>query len=226
MTIKDNLNQIKTYKTDIKNAIINKGISMTGVPLSGYASKITAISGDYIDVRNKLGDYYYSTTKTIPECTFVGCYNLKSISFPNCTTIGSSAFESCYNLSKGGLSFVSLPKCKNVHRYAFDYCRSIYYADLPVCTYIGSYAFRLADKMSYVNIPKCNDIRNFAFIDCKACKTISLSQVTSVTKLNNSNAFYNCKSLTSIYVPQSLVTSFKSATNWTYFSSKIVPWVN
>ena len=134
MTIKDNLNQIKTYKTDIKNAIINKGISMTGVPLSGYASKITAISCDYIDVRNKLGDYYYSTRTSIPEYTFVGCYNLKSISLPNCTTIGSSAFTDCYNLSKGGLSFVSLPKCKSVYLEAFYFCRSIYYADLPVCT--------------------------------------------------------------------------------------------
>ena len=226
MTIKDNLNQIKTYKTDIKNAIINKGISMTGVPLSGYASKITEISGDYIDVRNKLGDYYYSTRTSIPAYTFVGCYNLKSISLPNCTTIGSSAFESCYNLSKGGLSFVSLPKCKSLYMYAFGYCSSIYYADLPVCTHIGSYAFTRVVKMSYVNIPKCNEIRNYAFMNCSAFKTISLSQVTSVTKLNSSNAFYNCTALTSIYVPMSLVDAFKSATNWTYFSSKIVPWVN
>lgn len=226
MTIRDNLNQIKTYKTDIKNAIINKGISMTGVPLSGYASKITEISGDYIDVRNKLGDYYYSTTTSIPTYTFVGCYNLKSISFPNCTTVGSSAFAYCYNLSKGGLSFVSLPKCKSVYVYAFDFCRSIYYADLPVCTYIGSYAFKQADKMSYVNIPKCNVIGSYAFSNCSVLKTISLSQVTSVTTLNNSNAFSSCKSLTSIYVPMSLVDVFKGATNWTYFSSKIVPWVN
>ena len=226
MTIKDNLNQINTYKTDIKNAIINKGISMTGVPLSGYASKITEISGDYIDVRNKLGDYYYSTITSIPAYTFVGCYNLKSISLPNCITIGSSAFTDCYNLSKGGLSFVSLPKCKSVYFEAFYYCRSIYYADLPVCTHIGSYAFTQADKMSYVNIPQCNRIRSYVFQNCTKLKTISLSQVTSVTKLDNSNAFYNCKSLTSIYVPMSLVDAFKSATNWTYFSSKIVPWVN
>ena len=226
MTIKDNLNQINTYKTDIKNAIINKGISMTGVPLSGYASKITEISGDYIDVRNKLGDNYYSTITSIPAYTFVGSYNLQSISLPNCTTIGSSASTDCYNLSKGGLSFVSLPKCKSVYFEAFYYCRSIYYADLPVCTHIGSYAFTQADKMSYVNIPQCTLIRSYVFQNCKKLKTISLSQVTSVTKLDNSNAFYNCKSLTSIYVPMSLVDAFKSATKWTYFSSKIVPWVN
>ena len=41
----DNLNTIESIKTDIKAAIENKGVDMTGVSFPGYASKIGEISG-------------------------------------------------------------------------------------------------------------------------------------------------------------------------------------
>ena len=41
----DNLNIIESVKTDIKAAIENKGVDMTGVSFPGYASKIGEISG-------------------------------------------------------------------------------------------------------------------------------------------------------------------------------------
>ena len=41
----DNLNTIESVKTDIKSAIENKGVDMTGVSFPGYASKIGEISG-------------------------------------------------------------------------------------------------------------------------------------------------------------------------------------
>ena len=40
----DNLNTIESIKTDIKAAIENKGVDMTGVSFPGYASKIGEIS--------------------------------------------------------------------------------------------------------------------------------------------------------------------------------------
>ena len=40
----DNLNTIESIKTDIKQAIENKGVDMTGVSFPGYASKIGEIS--------------------------------------------------------------------------------------------------------------------------------------------------------------------------------------
>ena len=39
MAVIDNLNIIKSCKEDIKQAIINKGVDMTGVSLEGYATK-------------------------------------------------------------------------------------------------------------------------------------------------------------------------------------------
>ena len=54
---------------------------------------------------------------------------------------------------------------------------------------------------------------------------------SSVCQLLNSSAFYSTPiggysaeagTYGSIYVPSSLVASYKAATNWTYFSSRIV----
>lgn len=45
MSVADNLNQIKACKESIRQAIIDKGVDMTGVPFTGYAEKIGEISG-------------------------------------------------------------------------------------------------------------------------------------------------------------------------------------
>ena len=49
MTLIDNLNEINVCKENIKNALIDKGVDMSGVKFSEYAGKIDALkieSGD------------------------------------------------------------------------------------------------------------------------------------------------------------------------------------
>ena len=46
----DNLNTIESVKTDIKAAIENKGVDMTGVSFPGYASKIGEITTSFVTV--------------------------------------------------------------------------------------------------------------------------------------------------------------------------------
>ena len=44
MTIADKLLQVNQVKQDIKTAIEGKGVSMTGVPFTGYPAKINSIT--------------------------------------------------------------------------------------------------------------------------------------------------------------------------------------
>lgn len=67
MSLIDNLNTIKSCKEDIKTALENKGVDMTGVSFPDYASKIGEIKGGVIHPSNKLvetitsnGNYSYS----------------------------------------------------------------------------------------------------------------------------------------------------------------------
>ena len=45
MSIADQLTQLNQVKSGIKQALIDKGVPMEDVPFTGYASKITEISG-------------------------------------------------------------------------------------------------------------------------------------------------------------------------------------
>jgi hypothetical protein len=63
MNLIDNLNAIENCKNDIKNALINKGVDMTGVAFSGYAGKIDELqlsSGDEPSTPTPSAEYIYS----------------------------------------------------------------------------------------------------------------------------------------------------------------------
>lgn len=45
MTVQEKMAQLEAVKADIKQALIDKGVDMTGVPFAGYAEKLTEMSG-------------------------------------------------------------------------------------------------------------------------------------------------------------------------------------
>ena len=186
------------------------------------------------------------TTINIPKCTAIGAYafaictSLSTVSFSECTTIGNGAFETCRSLNS-----VNIPKCTSIGSSAFMSCTSLSTVSFPECTIIGSRAFQLCSSLNSVNIPKCTSIGSSAFQACTSLTTVSFPECTTI----GNSAFYSCSSLAtiylmgsslckisnsivfsytkitnstgSIYVPTSLVTSYKNATGWTYFSNRI-----
>ena len=105
-TIAENIQTLRSIKSDIKNAIIQKGGSVTDA-FGTYAQAITDLpSGggneDLIDLIE--GDI---TTLNIPDGTtkignyaFNDCSSLTSVTIPNSvTSIGNSAFNRCSSLT-------------------------------------------------------------------------------------------------------------------------------
>lgn len=95
---------------------------------------------------------------------------------------------------------------------------------------IGSYAFAYCSSLTTASFPACTSISAYAFSKCYNLKSLYLTG-SSLCNLSNSNAFsstpiggYSASAGTygSIYVPASLLTSYQTATNWTYFSSRFV----
>lgn len=246
----DNLNIIESVKTDIKSAIENKGVDMTGVSFPGYASKIGEISGggtvgwdqksltegtnEIINLDNSasfVASSVFQNNQTIqtvnlPYATSVGneafasCYGLNQFSLPMCSYIGDSAFYVCRPISQ-----VDLPMCSYLGSYAFNGCWSIAQVSLPVCGFIGRGVFGDCSYISQVNLPMCSYIGGNAFGWCTILSIITIGY-SSVCSLGDSNAFYATQitsSTGSIYVPTSLVDSYKSAPNWSYFSTQIFP---
>ena len=244
----DNLNIIESVKTDIKTAIENKGVDMTGVSFPGYASKIGEISGGGGWDQKSITEGTIKIINLDNSASFVASYafqnnaKIKTVNLPYATTVGNNAFYRCTLLSQ-----VSLPVCSHIGDNAFQYCRSLSQVDFPVCSHIGNGTFWSCRSLSQLNLPVCRYIGDIAFQNCSSLSQVdlsvcshigdaafqncySLSIITigysSVCGLIGSNVFNNTKitsSTGSIYVPASLVDSYKLANNWSYFSTQIFP---
>ena len=182
----------------------------------------------------------YATT--IGKNAFSGCDSLTQLSLPVCSNIDMAAFQFCSSLSQidlpvcgylnnsafqfcNSLSQVNLPMCSIIDFGAFQHCYSLTQVSLPMCSYIGTVAFSNCSSLSQVSLPVCSNINGGAFRKCISLSIITIGY-SSVCSLAGSSAFIEtpiASGTGSIYVPAILVDAYKSATNWSYYSSRIFP---
>lgn len=189
------------------------------------------------------------TTIDFPVCSSIGgsafasCTSLTTVSFPMCTNIGYSAFTDCTSLT-----IVDFPMCMSIDRYAFYNCTALTSANFPACTSTNGGTFQSCTALTNVSLPKCSIATAYMFAFCTALTSVSLPACTNISELafrdcTALSALYLNKSATlssinafnstpiskssylgyygSIYVPESLLTWYQSATNWAIYSSRI-----
>lgn len=136
---------------------------------------------------SSLGDLYYNgSITTIPS----GAFTYKKIitaSFPNCISIGGSAFQYCSSLAT-----VSFPKCTDISQCAFAGCTKLTSVNFPECTFIGYLGFSYCYRLSTISFPKCISIGSYAFQQCTSLTTVLFPNCTSI----GNYAFYDCSKLT------------------------------
>ena len=184
---------------------------------------------------------------TLPSCRYVGngafnnCSSLSYVNLPVCSYIDGYAFQSCRSLRNielpqceriEGAAFmwcgfysISLPMCSYLSGGVFYGCSSLSYIDLPVCEVLDGGVFRNCNHLSSIVLPVCSSIGPYAFQSCTILKSITLGS-TSVCSLANSEVFSNTDILSysgSIFVPSSLVSAYKRASGWKFFSDRIYP---
>ena len=222
----DNLNTIESVKTDIKAAIENKGVDMTGVSFPGYASKIGEISGGGGWDQKSLTEGTIEITNLDNSASFVasgafyGNKSIQTVNLPYATSVGYSAFYSCSLLNQ-----VNLPMCSYIGSNAFNICSSLLQISLPMCGYIDYNVFNQCSSLSQIILPVCSYIDNYVFRNCMSLSIITIGY-SSVCSLYSPNVFFRTQitsSTGSIYVPASLVSDYQSANNWSYFSTQIFP---
>lgn len=165
------------------------------------------------------------TTVSLPACSYVGsaafygCNNLTSVYIPNVVSYTQSMFRDCY------FSEFYSPTCLSVGLECFRYCYRLKTVELPACRYVDMLAFGGCSHLTTVSLQNCSFINTNAFYNCSSLNTITLGG-SSVCRLSSSYAFYGAGITSSkgfIYVPSSLVSAYKSASNWSFFSSRIYP---
>lgn len=87
-------------------------------------------------------------------------------------------------------------------------------------TTIGDYAFQDCKGLTIVDIPpNITGLGTYSFTGCNNLKTIVLRSLTLITW--KTNCFPSASSVDNIYVPSSLVDSYKTATGWKSYANKI-----
>ena len=169
---------------------------------------------------------------SIGDYAFCICTALTNVNLPVAISIGKSMFYGCT-----ALTTVDLPMATSIGDFAFRDCTALTNVNLPVATSIARNAFQSCIALTSINLPMVTSIGNYTFLRCFSLTALVLSG-TNVCTLANENAFGNCYHILGttdstynptgekdgyIYVPDDLVDSYKSATNWTTYASQIKP---
>ena len=217
---------VQTIKGD---ANLVAGNIKSGVSIFGVTGTYEG-SGGSTDVEDSLAtrtvtSYTNDRVTSIGNYAFYSCSSLTTVSFPKVTNIGTYAFNGCSRLTT-----VSFPVCTNIGSSVFQYCSSLTTVSFPVCTNIDNNAFYQCSRLTTVSFPKVTNIGGNAFCYCVNLKSLYLTG-SSICTLATSYAFSSTPiggystsagAYGTIYVPASLLASYKTATNWTYFSSRMV----
>ena len=223
MTTVEKLNYLISIKSDIKTAIENKGVDMTGVSFLGYASKIGEIVSvvGYTDRDVIEGRYQYNISNSA-SFVYSSAFEYKSVQtvdLPNCLYVGNKAFYYCTSLTTA-----NLPSCTALHNYAFKSCWNLSSISLPNVNNLSAYCLANCSALQTISLPKCSYLDRYAFLSCYNLNTIYMGTgLSTVATMAHSNALSDCSALQSIYVPTSLVYAYRSAENWSYYSSIIYP---
>lgn len=194
----------QTYKlSEMASAISNLSVSDSTIPLI-----------DLINVSTYRTILSEDTITSLRSHGFAYNNSLQSVCFAKCNGIEPFAFSNCYNLQNA-----VFPEAKYVGEYAFINCYSLNNVSIPLVGELYSGVFRSCSSLSALSISKCRFIYGYAFADCINLSSLYLG---SNCRLYYSDAFSNISPNLSIYVPSTYVNTYKSSTNWSYFSSRIV----
>lgn len=188
---------------------------------------VTTIRSSAFSSCSSLQEVSFPSLTTIGDSAFSAC-SLSKISCPNLTTIGSSAFSGCTSLQEvnfpslttiGVSAFsgslknnarVSLPSIETIGNSAFSgagfsFLHAIYARLGKNVTSLGSYVFGYSSN--YTNYSR----HVYLVVEAETPPTLSGKLV------------YFADYVKEVYVPDESVDLYKSATNWSTYSSKIKP---
>ena len=207
-TLSENISQAISDFNGIKQAIIDKGVSVpSGTPTSKYGEKIGEIQSggggsDEEFIKMVEGE---ATEITLPSgLTKIGSYafmnysTLNYIEIPNwITIIQTYAFYGCKNLA-----LTSLPdSLTNMGAYAFQGCTNLALTSLPDgLNHIANNVFYNCTNLALTSLPAgVTNISGYAFRNCTGLKELTFTNKSKPTIAPT--AFSGCTNLTTIRVP-------------------------
>ena len=221
--------------TSFKNVHI-----VTNVPSAGGGAGVPQEKYDALLMtfkqNNNQYDFANDDITSLRDFAFYGDRYLRNVILQNVTQIGENAFANCK-----ALSTISADKLYNAGAKAFN-ASGLTQAVFPRLEVFRSQAFAWCASLVKVKCDKAKTILDDAFNGCSKLKTIdmlgggSISSparnpltyfeslvIRSTEKITSTDSLGWIPSTASIYVPDSLVEQYKTATNWSQKASQIKP---
>lgn len=210
-TIAEKLTYLNETKNAIKNAIVNKGVSVNDSDtFRSYADKISSIEagggtgGD--------AELEASFISSIDDSLGANVTKLPS----GLTSIGARAFY-----QKSNLALTELPSgVTSIGTNAFYYCTKLALTELPNgITSIGAEAFRGCTKLAITKLP--DEVTTLGNSSFEACSSIQTMEVPSgVTTIPN-RLFNSCSKMTYLHFKGNITSTgtycFQTCTKLTTF---------
>ena len=189
-----------------------EGIPPCGMPQDGKFFAIYSDSSSYLAVCDENTELTSATTRA-HSTSYTA---MTSAEIGNCiTSIGYAAFQNCSSLTS-----CTIPtSVTSINEEAFAYCTSLTSIIIPnSVTSIGLDAFYLCTSLTSVTIPSgVTSIGQYAFGACYNLTSITILAATPPTLEYNNVFDSDCP----IYVPCKSVDTYKSATYWSSYASRI-----
>ena len=215
----------KNKLTAIADAIRTKGGTSVPLTLDGMPAAVAAIpsgGGGGEDLSAVLDGSIKNLTNN--DVTMIKQYvlrdcNIESVSMPNVTRIRNDAFSQCTRLTS-----VNFPACTQLDYNAFYSCSSLVSAAFPSLRQVSRDTFGYCYRLETLDIGQCSLIQDYAFENCSVLSALIIRKTDGVCTLSGSQAFNSTaiKNGTGyIYVPDSLVSTYAQASNWSAVASQI-----
>lgn len=178
----------------------------------------TALADSIVD--GSITTYSSDNVLAVPSRPFYDNANLVSVALPNCKTIGGYTFSGCSSLES--LSLDSLETITG--SYVLRGATSLKELSLPSIKALSSSTFYNSGLIKCDLGSELESIPSSCFTSSTYFRTLILRSsyvvsLSSASAINSGTMFFGSDA--GIYVPRDLVESYKVATNWTTFASKI-----
>ena len=161
-------------------------------PLSSFDfTKISEIE-PWAFTGTSLKSVYAPILTSLGSGAFQLCYNLESVDFPQVSTLESHTFNACINLKT-----INMPKLTYIKSDVFPNCKGLKSIDFPNVSYLGEDAFIQCENLLSVRLPKITAIYNNTFRRCCKLEYISTPLVSYI----GSWAFLSCSQLKTVSFP-------------------------
>ena len=220
----DNLSD---FITSLANTIRTKTNTTAPINPQDFETKINEMSNGDTEIfenvlqgKASVTEFKNSNITALRKYALAYMPYLKTVELPNLKTLDSYSFGSCPNLRN-----LYLPNISTLGSNCFQNCTSLIEMVFTTTITTALSCFSSCTKLKKVDFANLSSsIATKMFQGCSAFDTLIIRKTASVVALTNVHAFTGTlvESGTGyVYVPSTLVESYKTATNWVTYANQI-----